>query len=598
MRAAKRPFRPFGTSGRRTIAAIMLAFALYTGLSLVLSARTATRSENKATILEVAARQRTLTERYTKEVLLAADGAPSAARPIARDLELSAAALLDGGTAPEVAGDDDGLDLKPLHGKLVRLQLEQEQSLIHDLVATGNAVLTGRTRPLRLTAHERFPRTMPQLERLTVLTGLTSNVSLNVVRSIGDSSDRNVSELISLQRLLASVGLAVFGILGWALVASTRRRSAHFRSLVTATTDLVLVFSEGQCSYASSSVLRMLGHPESAVLGHGLLELVHHDDRTELRNVLRDGAPSTIAFRLPDALRGWRAVEANVTDLRDDRHVRGLVLNARDVTERNRIEAERERLLEQELRANERLRQLDKLKDEFVALVSHEVRTPLTSIIGYLELLTDEELTEEQRSYTDILERNSDRLLRLTNDLLFIAQIDGGQLVVELEQVDVGAILREALSAAAPTAAASGVTLVGDPSAALPVTGDEGRLAQLFDNLISNAIKFTPGGGTVEVAAGPTETGAWIEVRDTGIGIGDADQQRLFEKFFRTDAAAKASIQGTGLGLAISKAIVQAHGGSIVVESVEGEGTTMRVELPDGGVTLRHARPERTAGAL
>jgi PAS domain S-box-containing protein len=580
MSAPRTHFRPFSTNGRWTIAGIMLVFALYSGLSLLLSERTTTGSEHKASVLEVAARQRTLTERYAKEVLLSMAGAPSASRPIAHDLKQSAAALLDGGVAPDVPGDDDELRLAPLRGSIVRSQLRQEQSLINDLLATGNGLITGRTTPVRPTAHEHLPPDASPLTRLTILTALTSNVSLNVARSIADGSDKNVSKVIFIERLLAGLGLAIFGVLSWLLVVSTRRRSAHFRSLVASTTDLVLVFSDEQCRYASGSVRRMTAATEASLLGEGIVAYVHQDDQAALHGVLRTGTPATVGFRLRDVERGWRALEANVSDLRDDRHVRGIVLNARDVTERNRIEAERESLLEQELQANERLRELDRLKDGFVALVSHEVRTPLTSILGYLELLSEQELTEEQRLYTNIIDRNSTRLLRLINDLLFIAQIEDGQLTVEHDRVDLGAIIAEALDAAAPIAKSGDVELIGDRNLSLAMTGDGGRLAQLIDNLISNAVKFTPAGGKVEVAAGTSTSSVWLEVRDTGIGISADDQERLFNKFFRTRVATKASIQGTGLGLAISKAIVQAHGGTICVESAEDAGTTFRVELP------------------
>jgi PAS domain S-box-containing protein len=523
-------------------------------------------------------------------------GSPSAADRIGGDLEKSATALLDGGTVPAVAGDDDELELAPVTGALVRRQLRQERSLINDLVASGTALMSGRPQPTQLTGHERLRKTMTPLRRLTALTGLTSNVSLNVARSIAEASDRNVSKLISLQRLLACIGLVVFAILSWALVASTRRRSAHFRSLVASTTDLVLAFSTGQCRYVSNSVLQMIDRTEAAVLGDGIIDFVHPEDRAVLLDVLRTPDSPTVEFRLEDSRRGWRALEANVTDLRADRHVRGIVLNARDVTERNRIETEREGLLEQELQANERLRELDGLKDGFVALVSHEVRTPLTSILGYLELLTELELSEEARAYTDIIERNSDRLLRLTNDLLFIAQIEDGQLTVERDRIDLGPIIAEALAAAAPRAKTGDVSIAVYEDSSLPITGDGGRLAQLLDNLISNAVKFTPAGGSVEVAAGSSADAVWIEVRDTGIGINLDDQEQLFNKFFRTQAATKASIQGTGLGLAISKAIAQAHGGSIRVQSVEGEGTTFRVDLPVGlRVPRTHDAPAVTA---
>ncbi len=585
-------FRPFGGSSRRTLVAILLVFSLFTGLGLLLSQDAATKSSHQAAVFQVAARQRTLTERYAKEVLLAKAGSPSAERAVAKALKQSAGALLHGGMAPALSGDDDGVHVAALSGKLERRQLQQELSLIHDLVATGNAFLTGGPTPT-LTGHEHLRRTMPPIVRLTVLTGLTSNVSLNVSRSIALASDRNVSSLLSMQRLFAALGLAVFGLLSWALVASTRRRTAHFRSLVASTTDLVLAFSDGRCRYVSNSVLLLLGCDEAAALGEGIFAFVHEDDRVALWGALRSGQPATLEFRLPEPERGWRTLEANVTDLRGDRHVRGIVLNARDVTERNRIETERESLLEQELQANERLRELDRLKDGFVALVSHEVRTPLTSILGYLELLAEQDLTDEQRSYTNTIGRNSHRLLRLINDLLFIAQIEDGQMTVEHDQVDLAAILADALDAAAPAAKAGEVELAAAVTANLPITGDRDRLAQLADNLISNAVKFTPAGGTVEVAAGATSGAVWLEVRDTGIGINAEDQERLFNKFFRTRVATKASIQGTGLGLAISKAIVHAHGGTIEVESAEGAGTTFRVSLP---VDVRAANAARALG--
>jgi signal transduction histidine kinase len=246
---------------------------------------------------------------------------------------------------------------------------------------------------------------------------------------------------------------------------------------------------------------------------------------------------------------------------------------------RSEAEAARRALAEQ----NKRLLELDRLKDEFLSLVSHELRTPLTSIRGYLDLVLDEEageLNQEQRRFLQAVERNSGRLLRLVGDLLFVAQADAGRLSLERAKVDLAELAAHCVEGAAPAASEKSVTLVllADPVPAL--VGDRGRLAQVLDNLVSNALKFTPEGGTVEVRTRSDGDVVTLEVEDTGIGIPVADQPRLFERFFRSSVADDQAIPGTGLGLAIVKAIVEAHSGRISIESREGKGTTFRVELP------------------
>jgi signal transduction histidine kinase len=246
---------------------------------------------------------------------------------------------------------------------------------------------------------------------------------------------------------------------------------------------------------------------------------------------------------------------------------------------RSEAEAARRAMVEQ----NKRLRELDRLKDEFLSLVSHELRTPLTSIRGYLDLVLDEEaggLNPEQRRFLQAVERNSGRLLRLVGDLLFVAQADAGRLSLERGKVDLVALAAECVEGALPAAAGKSIDLV---LAAKPVpafVGDRGRLAQVLDNLVSNALKFTPEGGSVEVGTRLSGDHVSVEVSDTGIGIPVADQPRLFERFFRSSVANDRAIPGTGLGLAIVKAIVDAHNGEIKIDSKEGRGTTFRIDLP------------------
>jgi signal transduction histidine kinase len=256
-----------------------------------------------------------------------------------------------------------------------------------------------------------------------------------------------------------------------------------------------------------------------------------------------------------------------------------------------RAEAEAvQRLLSEQ---NDRLRELDRLKDDFVSLVSHELRTPLTSIRGYIELLLDDaEPGSSERRYLEIVDRNSERLLELVSDLLFLAQIEAGKLGIERRQVDLSKVVEECIETSSPVADARGIELVAKVERVPKVEGDRARLAQVLDNLVSNGLKFTRSGGRVEVRLGAEAGVAVLEVEDDGVGIPAGDQERLFERFFRSSNATENAIPGTGLGLTITKAIVERHGGRIEIESAEDAGTTVRVRLPLG------ARVEAEAPSL
>jgi len=206
----------------------------------------------------------------------------------------------------------------------------------------------------------------------------------------------------------------------------------------------------------------------------------------------------------------------------------------------------------------------------------------LTSIRGYLELVLDDadQLATDHQEFLQIVDRNVDRLLHLVSDLLLVAQADAGKLMFDWVEVDLGPLVAHCVQAAQPAAERAGIELVTVSSGSRPIVGDSSRIGQLLDNLISNAIKFTPGGGVVSVTVDSSGETAVIEVKDSGLGISAEDQKQLFERFFRTRSATELAIAGTGLGLSIVKAIVDAHGGTITIDSAEGQGTTFRVELP------------------
>jgi len=239
-------------------------------------------------------------------------------------------------------------------------------------------------------------------------------------------------------------------------------------------------------------------------------------------------------------------------------------------------------------------REQARMKDQFVNLISHELRTPLSSILGYLELLEDDEetpLTAEQAQYVGTIERNANRLLRLVSDLLFTAQVESGRFQVQEQLVELHSVVAASIESAGPVAAARGVTLrlaaCDDP---VFVSGDPMRLGQAVDNLVSNAVKFTPAGGRVAVTLGTDEADgaddarALISISDTGVGIPADEVDRLFSRFFRASTASANAIPGVGLGLSITRAIAVAHRGQIRVASTVGAGTAFTLDLPQAGV--------------
>lgn len=302
------------------------------------------------------------------------------------------------------------------------------------------------------------------------------------------------------------------------------------------------------------------------------------DAPTRLALILAVALLALFASLFPIMSRMTRQLEARNRRLRELAEERGKVLEA-ERGARTEAEAVQQLLSAQ----NERLRELDKLKDEFVSLVSHELRTPLTSIRGYIELLLDDgDVGADQRRYLEIVDRNSERLLELVSDLLFLAQIEAGKLGIERGQVDLSKIVDECIETSSPAADSRGIELVARVDRVARLEGDRARLGQVLDNLVSNGLKFTESGGRVEVRLRAEDGMAVLEVEDTGVGIPAAEQEHLFERFFRSSTATENAIPGTGLGLTITKAIVERHGGRIEIESAEDAGTTVRVHLPLG----------------
>lgn len=229
------------------------------------------------------------------------------------------------------------------------------------------------------------------------------------------------------------------------------------------------------------------------------------------------------------------------------------------------------------------LRRLESLRQEFVANVSHELKTPLSSIKAYAETLREGAINDPQHNLVFVkrIEDQADRLHELILDLISLARIEAGQHAYEIEDVDVGPVVDACLEHYRPNAGAKQLDLQAEPPPSpLAVRADDEALRQILDNLVNNAIKYTPPEGKIRIAWRTEGRSVLIEVSDTGIGVAPDDQPRLFERFFRVDKARSRELGGTGLGLSIVKHLAQFFGGSVGVRSRLGEGSVFWVRLP------------------
>ena len=364
--------------------------------------------------------------------------------------------------------------------------------------------------------------------------------------------------------------------LGSALVGRRLRKSEaaqrHVAMLQSALIDstldgICLTDSSGEILISNKPLRRLtleLGMPHAGTVPERLLAIadtIVEPERYRTRMLELADAPSDASideFEVAATGRVFRGYTAPVPDLEGS--FGGRIWTLREVT------ADRE---------------LDRMRDAFVATVSHELRTPLTSISGFLEMMQDEEdrLDDTGRQYLDVIRRSTERLYSLVEDLLLVAQIEAKRVELDLADVDLAELAARTVEAMRPAAGEKGVTLEVVSDHPPTARGDQVRLTQVLDNLVSNAVKFTDEGGVVTVTVKGNGDGVDLVVKDTGIGVSTEEQGQVFTRFFRASTATKRAIPGTGLGLAISRALVEQHGGTISFSSREGEGTTVTVRL-------------------
>ena len=373
-------------------------------------------------------------------------------------------------------------------------------------------------------------------------------------------------------RLIPLVGVGLAAGLSSRRISSDalelQSTTALQQALLDSTVDgICLTNTTGKIVLANAPLQRFaaeLGLPPHGTVAERLLTLAERTTEPSrfaqrMRDLGRDLAASEDEFELAESGRVFRGYTAPV--LRKDGAVVGRIWTLREVTADRRLE---------------------RLRDAFVDAVSHELRTPLTSMSGFLELLADEEhaLAPAGRRYLEVVRRSNSRLREAVEDLLLVAQIEADRLRLRPEPTDLAELATATVEAALPAAAQRGIELLLEVDGRLPLEADAGRLRQVLDNLVSNALKFTPDGGLVTLSARNGDGPLRVEVTDTGIGIPQDELGLLFSRFYRASTATRRAIPGTGVGLVIARAIVEAHDGTISLESAEGAGTRVTVTLP------------------
>ncbi len=367
----------------------------------------------------------------------------------------------------------------------------------------------------------------------------------------------------------------------------------------TMTDALIVLDPDGVVRLVNQATCGLFGYGERDLIGKRLRDSMHRSSffAAQLESIIRSG---TVLNRdveyQPEGGTRRRTLSLSTSIVRSPgNEALATVCVVRDITDRDRVERERERLIVQLQEANRKLQALDRLKSDFVSVVSHELRTPLTTIKAFIELIIMRPAMHDQQKAKLMTTVNdeTDRLTRLINDLLDLSRIETGTLEWRSVSVAIDKTIEHAAASMRPLLENKGLRLTTEFCAPLPaITGDRDRLIQVVTNILSNAIKFTPTGGAIHIAvrqeADPRPQIA-VEISDTGIGIQAQDRESIFEKFYRSAAGLTSSIEGTGLGLSITRQIVEHHGGKIWATSGPGQGSTFTFTLPLPGKVVSAA---------
>jgi PAS domain S-box-containing protein len=335
---------------------------------------------------------------------------------------------------------------------------------------------------------------------------------------------------------------------------------------------------------------RLFGFPEGSFgQDQRIIHAIHPEDRSRVEAAISSALRSGIYEAEYRAVRtdggiAWITERGRVFADGDGGRMVGI---SRDVTSERMASVERERLLKSERRARDEAERQSRLKDEFLATLSHELRTPMNVIVGWIDILISGKSTRDVPSILAVLQRNATLQARMIDELLDMSRLTSGNIRLDLARIDIASILHATIQELAPAAEARSVQVhETTPTQGVEIDADARRVEQILRNVLHNAIKFTPAGGNVSARAERVDAGVSVTIEDDGCGISPSFLPFVFERFRQEDAGTTRQSSGLGLGLAIVKHLVELHGGTVSVHSEgPGRGATFTVLLPTSGVS-------------
>jgi two-component system phosphate regulon sensor histidine kinase PhoR len=371
------------------------------------------------------------------------------------------------------------------------------------------------------------------------------------------SLDRNNDELADLASTLSQTALKLDRTIG----TLTEERNQSAAILASMEEGVAVIGCDQRVIYCNSAFCRAAGVQNISCEGRPIMELIRHSDLLSFIQKALTGGETVHGEVIVGSIR-TRSFAVTSAPIRSDNTTTGAVMVLHDISE---------------------IRRLERARRDFIANISHEFKTPLTAIQGFAETLLGGALEDarNRRRFLEIIREHALRLGRLTNDLLKLAQIEAGQLPREAHQVPVAQVIDPCLEIARIKAKQKRLILDAEYDGNLPpLLGDVRSFQEILENLLDNAVRYSSPAGYIHVKAAVEGSEIVLSVADTGIGIPKVDQERIFERFYRADAARSRESGGTGLGLSIVKHLVEAHGGRIRIESEVGQGSTFYVYFP------------------